>query len=90
MRGPDDESERRAESTVTDDERRALEAAADLADRAAETHRPTCGAGKILRATGEAIRASLAVGWGPAQVATPAYRENWDTLFGKRQTVGQA
>jgi hypothetical protein len=75
---------------VTDDERRALEAAADLADREADTHRPTCGAGKFLRAAGEAIRASLAGGSGPAQVATPAYRENWDTLFGKKQTVGQA
>lgn len=27
---------------------------------------------------------------GPAQVATPAYRENWDTIFGTKKPVGQA
>lgn len=33
---------------------------------------------------------TLAAHKGPAQVATPAFRENWETLFGKRQPVGQA
>lgn len=27
---------------------------------------------------------------GPAQVATKQYRNNWDTIFGNRQVVGQA
>jgi hypothetical protein len=27
---------------------------------------------------------------GPAQVATPAYRENWDSIFGKKPTIGKA
>ena len=27
---------------------------------------------------------------GPAQVATPAYRENYDRIFGKKPTVGVA
>jgi hypothetical protein len=27
---------------------------------------------------------------GPSQVATNAYREGWDRLFGKRREVGQA
>jgi hypothetical protein len=31
----------------------------------------------------------LKAGSGPAQVATPAYRDSWDRVFGK-QTVGQA
>lgn len=27
---------------------------------------------------------------GPAQVATARYRDNYETIFGKKQTVGQA
>ncbi len=27
---------------------------------------------------------------GPAQVATPAYRDGYDRIFGKKQTVGEA
>jgi hypothetical protein len=27
---------------------------------------------------------------GPSQVATPAYRENWGTIFGKKTVPGQA
>lgn len=31
-----------------------------------------------------------AAGDGPAQVATPSYREGYDRIFGKKQQVGQA
>lgn len=27
---------------------------------------------------------------GPAKVTSPQYRENWDTIFGKKTDVGQA
>jgi hypothetical protein len=29
-------------------------------------------------------------GSGPAQVATPAYRSNYETIFGKKMAAGQA
>ena len=75
---------------MNDDQRKQLEAAASAADRIAAEHRPTCGTAKLMRAASDALRNALATNKGPAQVATPAYRENWDTLFGKRHPVGQA
>jgi hypothetical protein len=76
---------------MNDDQRRALEAAAQAADRIADEHHPECGTAQILRAIGSAARsAAAAASRGPAQVATPDYRKNWDTLFGKKQAVGQA
>lgn len=74
-----------------DDEKKMLEATARMADRIAAEHAPTCGTAKLMRVVGDAARNTLAaVHKGPAQVATPAYREHWETLFGKKQTVGQA
>jgi hypothetical protein len=75
---------------VTDDQRKQLEAAARAADQIAAEHRPTCGTAVLMRAVSEGARNTLAAHKGPAQVATLAYRKNWETLFGKRQTVGQA
>jgi|GEM_PF-2202509 len=76
---------------MDDDRRKALEAAARAADAVADEHLPTCDAAVLMRAIGSSARAALAAtGRGPAQVATPAYRDNWDTLFGKGQVVGQA
>ena len=72
------------------DEKRLLEAAASAADRIADEHRPTCGTAQLMRAVSGAARDALAKSKGPAQVATLAYRKNWETLFGKKQTVGQA
>jgi len=52
-----------------------------------------CQTTPVMRAVSGALRyraAAEAAHKGPAQVATPAYRANWDTLFGKKQPVGQA
>ena len=75
---------------MNDDQKKTLEVAARAADQVATEHRPTCGISVLMRAVGDAARDALAASRGPAQVATPAYRANWDTLFGKQQTVGQA
>lgn len=73
------------------DEKRLLEAAARAADKIADEHRPACGTAQLMRAVSSAARnAAAGASKGPSQVATPAYRENWDTLFGKKQPVGQA
>ena len=75
---------------MSDDRKRALEAVAQAADRIADEHRPTCGTAQLMRAVSQAVRGAAGQSKGPAQVATPAYRDNWETLFGKRQPVGQA
>ena len=78
---------------MTDDQKKMLETAAQSADRIADSHSPTCGTGQLMRLIGDSARAALGGGAarsGPAQVATEAYRQNWDTLFGSKQTVGQA
>lgn len=74
---------------MSDDRSKALEAAAIAADRIADEHKPTCGIAQIMRAISSAVRQAAGASKGPAQVATTAYRTNWDTLFGK-QPVGQA
>lgn len=83
---------RYAESDMSseDDKRKLLEEAASAADKIADEHRPTCGTAQLMRAISNAARQAAGASKGPAQVATPAYRTNWDTLFGKKQPVGQA
>ena len=49
-------------------------------------HSEDCPVGQAIRAA----KAACAAGSGPAQVATPAYRTHWDSIFGARQEVGQA
>ncbi len=75
---------------MNDDQKKALESVARAADRIADEHHPECGTAKIMRAVGVAARNAIGASRGPAQVATLAYRSNWDALFGKRQPVGQA
>jgi len=76
---------------MSDDRKKALEAFADAADRMADWHEPHgCATPGVLRSVSGIVRNSLATSRGPAQVATPAYRDHWETLFGKRQPVGQA
>ncbi len=76
---------------MNDDERkRLLERAAHLAGRVATGHPDPCPVGKLARDVVRAVRRELAGGDGPAQVASDAYRDGWDTLFGKKQVVGQA
>lgn len=55
----------------------------------------TCDFGEFAREYGgvaRRMRVSLAMmsatSHGPAQVATPAYRSNWETIFGTKQEVG--
>ena len=45
---------------------------------------------QLLVRTEDGYRPALRAGNGPAQVATEAYRANYETLFGKRQEAGQA
>ena len=74
-----------------DDRKKTLEALAQRIDRSADAHDRRCGVAVLLRSVSGSIRRAIASGGdGPAQVATPEYRANWDTLFGKKQTVGQA
>jgi hypothetical protein len=75
---------------MNDDQKKALEAAAHAADRIADEHHPKCGTSVLMRAVSSATRNAIGESRGPAQVATLAYRSNWDALFGKRQPVGQA
>lgn len=69
-----------------------LEAFADAADETAEEHEThvDCGTTPLMRDLSALIRGAVARGRGPAQVATRVYRDNWDTLFGKKQPVGRA
>jgi len=73
-----------------------LEGFANAADEIADEHEThvDCGTTPLMRDLSDTIRRGVAAGMaasrGPAQVATAAYRNNWDTLFGKKQTVGQA
>ena len=39
---------------------------------------------------GEYRKMALGGGQGPAQVATEDYRQGWETIFGKKQPVGEA
>jgi hypothetical protein len=61
---------------------------------AAAEHHEECEVGQIFREFADAIDGreadNAASGAGPAQVATAAYREHYDTIFGKKQVVGQA
>lgn len=66
-----------------------LEALAQSADALAEEHSPSCGAHRFARDVAAQLRAA-ATSSGPAQVATPSYRSNWTTIFGKKTDAGQA
>lgn len=69
-----------------------LEGFAKAADEIADEHEThvDCGTTPLMRDLSATIKGAVARGRGPAQVATTAYRNNWDTLFGKKQTVGRA
>ncbi len=78
---------------MNDDEKKRLEALARACDRVADDHKThDCDTTPILRAVSGAVRHAVRDSGhkGPAQVATDAYRENWQTLFGKKAPVGQA
>ncbi len=54
-------------------------------------HHDACrSAGDALVRSASSTEAPKAAGGGPAQVATPAYRTNYDTIFGRRVEAGQA
>ena len=69
-----------------------LEGFAKAADEIADEHEThDCGTTPLLRTLSGNLRDTVAAARGPAQVATSAYRNNWETLFGgKKQPVGQA
>jgi hypothetical protein len=77
-----------------DEKRRSLETVATLADELGAEHRGHepygCDTARVMGQISGSIRQTLATSRGPAQVASPAYRENWNALFGSRQPVGQA
>lgn len=72
-------------------------AAKSLEAEAAE-HSSNCPVAKALRHAAANVRASAqGAPWqgsygqsGPAQVATPAYRSNYETIFGKKMQAGLA
>jgi hypothetical protein len=71
----------------------ALEQTAVMAHSITEDHNHGCPVGQVARIVRDACidaRESLAAGSGPAQVATDDYRRNWDTIFGAKQSWGQA
>ena len=53
-------------------------------------HGERCGLHHVGHAMVGAANKIRATSGGPAQVATDAYRQNWDTIFGGRVAVGQA
>ena len=79
---------------MRDDMKKHLTAFAQAADKVAAEHAPHgCGTTPILNAVSRTLRTAVGKGGkskGPAQVATPEYRNNWETLFGSKQTVGQS
>lgn len=67
-----------------------LKEAADLADAIAEGHAGHgCGMTGFMREVSGVLRAASTAS-GPAQVATPTYRSNYETIFGKRVEAGLA
>ena len=57
-----------------------------------EVHPPDCShtAAAVANLRQRGLVPTHAVRSGPAQVATDAYRQGWDTIFGGRQPVGVA
>jgi hypothetical protein len=68
------------------------ETAGDKLSREHDDPCPLAHAGKTLREVARELRVemALAAGSGPAQVATDAYRQGWDNIFGGKRSVGQA
>jgi hypothetical protein len=71
------------------DDKKILEEVARRAEAEAEKHDEGCYMRDAFKAIGANARA-MAAGDGPAQVATPAYRSNYETIFGGRVEAGQA
>ena len=74
---------------MKDDDKKTLEEVAKRADACAEDHEEHCYMHHAFRSIAKNARA-MAAGDGPAQVTTPAYRSNYETIFGKRVDAGQA
>lgn len=71
------------------DDKKILEEVAKRAEAEASKHEEGCYLKDAFKSIGARARA-MAAGDGPAQVATPQYRENFETIFGKRVVAGQA
>lgn len=78
---------------MSDDKKKEHPVAAVLR-REAAMHEDECPAKALFTEFADAIDGreseNAATSGGPAQVATETYRNNFDTIFGKRQVVGQA
>lgn len=70
-------------------DRKFFEGVAEIADKIADSHGTDCPLNGSFRRVAHAAR-ECATESGPAQVATPAYRSNWETIFGKHVDAGQA
>lgn len=75
-----------------DDGTKFLKKIVEAADEMAKIHEDHgCVFEVIGILAGDGVRGALAASGGPAQVATPAYREAWDRTFsGKPPVRGQA
>jgi len=80
---------------MSDDKKKEHPVAAVLR-REAAMHEDECPAKALFTEFADAIdgreaaNAEATAGAGPAQVATERYRNNYETIFGKKQVVGQA
>ncbi len=78
---------------MSDDKKKEHPVAAVLR-REAAMHEDECPAKALFTEFADAIdgreTANAATNNGPAQVATPQYQKNYETIFGQRQVVGQA
>jgi hypothetical protein len=80
---------------MDDDEKDDHKAIAEMAEAIAANHgagtEHACPLGKLMADVGvEARRRMKCTTSGPAQIATEAYRRNWEGAFGARTIVGQA
>ncbi|HEX6826582.1 MAG TPA: hypothetical protein VF077_09740 [Nitrospiraceae bacterium] len=71
-----------------------LKVAEEIGDTIAQQHEghdcPIEEAGISIREGCREVTRDLAGGNGPPQVATDTYRRNWESIFGAKQSWGQA
>jgi len=72
---------------MSDERKKVLEQVAQLAEREAKAHDDGCVIGDAFKKIASAVREEAN---GPAQVATPAYRNGWENVFGQKMPIGQA
>lgn len=75
---------------MSDDNKKGEHPVAAVLRREAARHQDACPAKALFTEFADAIEERETASSGPAQVATEQYRNNYETIFGKKQVVGQA